>query len=146
MPSENLLHGETADQIIRAFYHVHNSLGFGFLERVYEKALMRTLQKCGLWVQRQLPIEVWFEGEIVGRYFADLAVSQSVIVEVKAEESLCPRNEAQLVNYLKATHFEVGLLLNFGEKPVFRRNLLINDRKPHLRSSIATNNRPPSDP
>lgn len=132
MPNEKLLHGDLTDQILRAFYHVHSSLGFGFLEKVYERAMMRTLQRAGYHVYRQMPVDVWFEGEVVGKYCADLVVNQLVIVEVKAEESLHPRNEAQLVNYLRATPMEVGLLLNFGEKAIFRRKLFTNDRKPNL--------------
>lgn len=135
MPQPDLLHSEITDQILKSFFHVHNSLGYGFLERVYEIAMMRTLQRAGILVLRQMPVDVWFEGEVVGKYYADLVVANRVIVEVKAEESLHPRNEAQLTNYLKATAMEVGLLLNFGEKPTFRRKLFTNDRKQHLPQS-----------
>src|SRR5262245_52087182 len=96
-PSDSLLLSEITDQVIKAFYHVYNSLGYGFLERVYEQSLMRTLQKCGLIVEQQQPIDVWFEGEKVGRYFADLIVAHTVIIEVKSESALCSRHEAQLL-------------------------------------------------
>ena len=108
---EQLLHGGTTDLIIKSFYHVYNSLGYGFLEKVYENALRVSLTKAGLAVDQQWPIAVEFEGEKVGDYFADLTVGDSVIVEIKADKAFAPEHEAQLVNYLKATRYQVGLLL-----------------------------------
>ncbi len=128
----NLLHSETSEAIIKAYYYVYNSLGFGFLEKVYENSLQIALKKNGFAVSQQVPIEVFFEGEVVGFYFADLIVNTCVIVEIKAAEALCPAHEAQLLNYLKATPIEVGLLLNFGVKAEFRRKVFANERKPHL--------------
>jgi GxxExxY protein len=125
-----MLHADITDKIIKAYYHVYNTLGYGFLEKVYENALVVTLRKWGLTVVPQHPISVFFEGVRVGEYFADLVVVELVIVEIKAAESLCEAHEAQLLNYLKATDIEVGLLLNFGPKPQFKRKLFTNDKKP----------------
>lgn len=124
-----LLHEVITDQIIKAYYKVYNTLGYGFLERVYENALLQELTETGIACVKQMPIEVFYEGVKVGLYFADLVVEQKVIVEIKAGECLHPAHEAQLLNYLKATDKEVGLLLNFGEKPEFRRKIMTNDRK-----------------
>ncbi len=121
--SEQLVHGGTTDLIIKSFYHVYNSLGYGFLEKVYENALRVSLTKGGLAVAQQWPIVVEFEGEKVGDYFADLVVGDSVIVEVKVAEAIAPDHEAQLINYLKATGYQVGLLLNFGPNAEFRRKV-----------------------
>jgi GxxExxY protein len=125
-----MLHAEVTDKIIKAFFHVYNTLGYGFLEKVYENALVVTLRKSGLHVVAQHPIKVYFEGEQVGEYFADLFVVERVIVEIKAGASLCEAHEAQLLNYLKATDIEVGLLLNFGPKAQFKRKFFTNDKKP----------------
>lgn len=121
-----LLHKELTDKIIKAFYKVYNTLGYGFLEKVYENALKIELEKSGLNVVPQMPIKVYYEGEIVGEYFADLCAENAVIVELKASDSLSNAHEAQLVNYLKATKIEVGLLLNFGPKPEFVRKVFTN--------------------
>jgi GxxExxY protein len=125
----NLLHEELTDQVIGAFYNVYNRLGTGFLEKVYENALYFELMERGLQVEQQKPVKVFYGAHSVGLYFADLVVNGSVIIEVKAAEMLNPVHEAQLNNYLKATEIEVGLLLNFGGKPEFRRKYLTNDRK-----------------
>jgi GxxExxY protein len=135
MSEHKLLHGDTTDLILKAFYHVYNTLGYGFLEKVHENALKITLRKWGLSVRQQQAIKVYFEGEEVGEYFADLIVVESVILELKAVESICSAHESQLVNYLKATDIEVGLLLNFGPKPEFRRKIFCNDRKGCKRTS-----------
>lgn len=126
------LHTEITDKIIKAFYKVYNTLGYGFLEKVYEKAMMIELKKMGLNVQSQMPITVYYDGENVGEYFADIIVVNKVIVELKANDTVHPENEAQLLNYLKATHVEVGLLMNFGIKPEFKRKIFTNDKKPSL--------------
>jgi len=124
-----MLHKETTGTIIQAFYAVYNALGCGFLEKVYENALCHELTKQGLNVRQQVPIRVYYDGLPVGEYFADLIVEDHVIVELKAAESLHPGHAAQLVNYLKATEMEVGLLLNFGPKPEFARKIFTSDRK-----------------
>ena len=121
-----LLHKEITDKILKAFYNVYNTLGYGFLEKVYENAMLIELRKMGVNVQRQVPIKVYYEEQLVGEYYADLMVGDSVIVELKAAENLCEEHEFQLINYLKATELEVGLLLNFGKKPQFTRKIFTN--------------------
>ena len=124
-----MLHSDITGKIIKAFYEVNNTLGFGFLEKVYENAMVIELGKMGCKVLQQKNIKVYYEDEEVGDYYADLLVDDLVIVELKASESLCEEHEAQLINYLKATQIEVGLLLNFGKKAEFRRKIFTNDRK-----------------
>ena len=119
-----LLHEEITEKIIKAYFEVYNTLGYGFLERVYENALARELSDAGLSVKRQHPIAVDYKGQLVGEYCADLLVEGAVIVELKAAEALREEHECQLLNYLKATGIEVGLLLNFRKKPQFKRKIL----------------------
>ncbi len=126
-----LMHENLTGQIIKAFYKVYNELGYGFLERVYEKALALELESMGLGVGRQRPIKVYYLGREVGDYYADLIVEGLVIIELKCAEAMCEAHEAQLLNYLKATDIEVGLLLNFGPKPAFCRKIFTNDKKRH---------------
>lgn len=121
-----MIYQEITDQIIKGFYSVYNTLGYGFLEKVYENALLIELRSLGLLVQKQVPIKVYFKEQQVGEYYADLIVENKVIVELKAAESLCEEHEFQLINYLKATEIEVGLLLNFGKKPQFKRKIFTN--------------------
>ena len=125
----NLKHKDLTDVIIKSYYKVYNTLGYGFLEKVYENALFIELRKHGLFVQKQKAIEVFYEEEIVGDYFADLIVSEKVILELKAAEGICEEHENQLINYLKATDIEVGLLLNFGKSPEFKRKVFTNEYK-----------------
>jgi GxxExxY protein len=113
-------------QIIRAYYNVYNTLGHGFLEKVYENAMILELPKVGLHGKRQAKIVVRYEGEQVGLYFADIVVESLIIVEIKAAEALCAEHEAQLLNYLQATDMEYGLLLNFGAKPQMKRKVWTN--------------------
>ena len=124
-----LLHKDITNKIISAFYNVYNELGFGFLEKVYENALMIELNKFGLSCAKQKPIKVYYDEKIVGEYFADIIVEDSVIVELKAAETLIEEHEIQLINYLKATEIEIGLLLNFGKVPQLKRKIFTNDRK-----------------
>ena len=124
-----MLHGEVTESVLKAFYKVYNFLGYGFLEKVYENAMRIELTKMGLKVLQQKKIKVYYEANLVGEYFADLLVNESVIVELKAAENICEEHEAQLLNYLKATEIEVGLLLNFGKEPKFRRKFFTNDKK-----------------
>ncbi len=124
-----LLHQELTSKIINAFYKVYNELGYGFLEKVYENALFIELTSQGLWVKKQQRIRVYYQEIEVGEYFADLLVEEKVIVELKAAESLADEHERQLLNYLKATDKEVGLLLNFGKKPQFKRKVFQNINK-----------------
>jgi GxxExxY protein len=111
----NYLHSELTEKIIGCAYDVYNQLGYGFLEKVYENAMMIKLSQKELEAQ-QVPISVHFEGHIVGEYCADILVDNSVIIEFKAVSALSKSHEVQLVNYLKATEVKVGLLINFGEK------------------------------
>jgi len=127
-------HEAITEKIIKAFYKVYNTLGYGFLEKVYENALCIELTEMGFKVERQKKHLVYYFGHIVGDYNADLLVEQLVAVELKANEYLVEANESQLINYLKATTLEVGLLLNFGKKPEIRRKLFDNDKKPMLPS------------
>jgi len=123
------LYKELTSEIIKRFYVVYNILGYGFLEKVYEKALYFELKKADLQVERQKPINVFYENELVGEYYADLLVEEKVIIELKASEKICEEHENQLINYLKATEIEVGLLLNFGKKPEIKRKAFSNKNK-----------------
>jgi GxxExxY protein len=116
-------HENITERIVVGFYRVYNTLGYGFLEKVYQNAMLIDLRKAGLTVQPQAKIDVFYDGERVGEYFADLLVEGVVIVEIKAATSLASEHEAQLVNYLKATDIDVGLLLNFGPRPQVRRKM-----------------------
>lgn len=122
-----LLHSKETEIIIAAFYKVYNTLGFGFLEKVYENSLCNELEKSNLSVIKQYPIKVYYDDQVVGEYFADLLIDKKIIVEIKTTKSLCQENEYQLINYLKATGIEVGLLLNFGEKAEFKRKIFTNN-------------------
>jgi len=124
--SDNYKHSDITEQIINAFYKVYNTLGYGFLEKVYENAMFIELQALGMNVEKQKRIKVFYENKEVGDYFADLSVNEFVIVELKACETLCEEHEFQLINYLKATDIEVGLLLNFGKKPELKRKVFSN--------------------
>jgi GxxExxY protein len=130
-----MLHGDLTDGIIKAFYKVYNTLGYGFLEKVYENALRMEIEKSGFSVSQQQPVKVYYEGCIVGEFFADMIVDELVILELKAAECLREEYVAQLTNYLKATEKEVGLLLNFGKKPEFRRIVFTNSFKVDPRES-----------
>lgn len=123
---ENYMHSELTEQVIQMFYKVYNALGHGFLEKVYENTMFHELTAAGLVVKRQQPITVFYAGVEVGSYYADLIVEGLVIVELKAAESICEEHECQLINYLKATDMEVGLLLNFGKKPQVKRKVNSN--------------------
>jgi GxxExxY protein len=126
---EELLHKDITDKIIKAFYRVYNTLGSGFLEKVYERALVIELRAAGLQVDQQRPIKVYYGSHLIGDYYADILVNGVVIVELKAAEVICEAHLSQLNNYLKATDIEVGLLLNFGPQAEFKRKYLTNDRK-----------------
>ncbi len=128
-----MLHEEITSKIIAAYYFVYNTLGYGFLEKVYENAIFIELQKYQLEVRQQYPIKVFYDNQTVGEYFADLLVNDLVIVELKANEQINKAHEAQLINYLKATNLEIGLILNFGPKPDFKRKIYSNIRKPHMK-------------
>jgi GxxExxY protein len=124
-----LLHKDLTEIIIGVFYDVYNTLGYGFLEKVYETAMAIELDERCIYFDDQYPIDVFYKGHKIGKYFADLIVENSVIIELKANEYIRKDDECQLLNYLKATNIEVGLLLNFGKKPEFKRIAYSNTRK-----------------
>jgi GxxExxY protein len=119
-----LLHKEITDIILKGFYNVYNTLGYGFLEKVYENAMVIELTKLGLNVHKQVPINVFYGEQLVGEYYADLVVEKTIIIELKAAENISEAHEFQLINYLKATEMEI--LLNFGKRPEFKRKIFTN--------------------
>lgn len=129
-------HEEVTEQIIKAFFKVYNTLGYGFLEKVYQNAMVIELTKMGFRADKEKRVLVHYEGKVVGDYNADLTVEEVVICELKANEQLYEGDENQLINYLKATEIEVGLLLNFGKKPEVRRKIYDNERKSWLTTRI----------
>ena len=122
-------HKELTEDIIKIFYKVYNTLGYGFLEKIYENSMMIEFRKAGISAESQSPIKVTYEGEIVGEHAADIIADKKVIIELKAAKKLMADHHAQLLNYLKATDIEVGLLLNFGPKPEISRKVFDNFRK-----------------
>ncbi|HWO02679.1 MAG TPA: GxxExxY protein [Blastocatellia bacterium] len=122
-------HRELTQKIIGVFYEVYNELGHGFLESVYEAAMSIALIESGLKAAQRVPTPVWFRGRMVGDFKTDILVEGAVILELKAARAIEAAHEAQLLNYLRATDIEVGLLLNFGVKPQFKRMAFDNDRK-----------------
>jgi GxxExxY protein len=129
--NSNYKYSEISSLIIKAFYKVYNRLGYGFLEKVYERSMLIELKKLGLEARNQEQIKVFYDGFEVGEYYADIIVNNCIIIELKAAENIVPEHEAQLVNYLRATEFEVGLLLNFGKKPQKVRRVLTKEYKNH---------------
>ena len=129
-----LLHKRITDAVLKIYFDVYNQLGSGFLEKVYQNAMYFELKNKGFKVEAQKQIKVYFRKQLVGEYFADLIVEDKVIVELKATELLMNAHVAQTLNYLKATEIEVGLLLNFGDEPEFKRMIYTNDRKINLKN------------
>jgi len=127
-------YSEMTDKIIEIFYRVYRELGYGFLESVYQNALYYELKNSGFEVESKKSIEVYYKSQLVGKYVADLIVNDKIILELKAADFLLEEHEFQLVNYLRATEIEVGLLLNFGKKPELKRKAFDNKRK-NLRQS-----------
>jgi GxxExxY protein len=124
-----LKHSDLTQKIIGVFYDVYNELGHGFLESTYAEAMLMALREAGVPADREVSIPVWFRGRKVGQYYADLIVERVILVELKAARNLEAAHEAQLLHYLRATEVEVGLLINFGLRPQFRRLLFDNERK-----------------
>lgn len=124
-----MLHKELTEEIIYAFYKVYNTLGYGFLESVYKNAMYLEMLNIGLKCETEKQIKVYYENKVVGKFYADIIVEDKVIVELKSAEALRGEHEAQILNYLKATDMEVGLLINFGKDPEFKRFIYTNDRK-----------------
>ena len=129
----NFKHSDISEKIIKAFYNVYNELGYGFLEKVYEKAMMIELKDLGLERKRQQAVEVLYKNQNVGDYYPDIIVEDNVIVELKAVKNIIDEHEIQLVNYLKATDIEVGLILNFGPKPQITRRVLTKEYKSKIK-------------
>ena len=126
---KNYPHQELTKSIIGIYYNVYNELGYGFLEKVYHRAMISEVNKNGYEVEHEKKIEVFYKNEVVGTYIPDLIINKSVILELKCVEYLIEAHENQLINYLKATECEVGLVLNFGKDPQFKRKIVTNDLK-----------------
>lgn len=124
-----LLHKKVTDRVLAAFFQVHAELGPGYLESVYIRAMEIALAQDGVRVEREIPVSVYFRGEEVGHFRADMLVETVVLLEFKAGARLDPTAEAQLVNYLRSTRLEVGLILHFGPAASFKRRIVTNDRK-----------------
>jgi GxxExxY protein len=124
-----LLEQELTEQIIKVYYDVYNELGYGFLEKVYQNAMYIELKQRGFFVEAQKQIKVKYKEFEVGEYYADLVVNEKIIIELKAAEYVVKEFEAQLLNYLRGTEIELGLLFNFGKKPEYIRKIFSNDRK-----------------
>ena len=120
------LYKDLTEKIIMCFYKVHDELGYGFVEAIYEKALIIELENIGLNVESQKDLEVFYKGTSIGNYRADIIVDDKIIIELKAVTQLLKIHEVQLVNYLKVTNIEIGLLVNFGEKLNFKRKIFRN--------------------
>jgi len=125
-------HSELTGKILGAFFQVHKELGYGFSERVYENALAMVLIETGLKVEQQVHLSIFYHGRAVGEYIADMVINDTVLLELKATQKIIEDHAAQLLNYLKATHIEVGLVLNFGPSAEFRRKIYDNERKGSL--------------
>lgn len=126
---KNFPHQELTKSIIGIYYNVYNELGFGFLEKVYHKALLIELKNNGYKIDSEKKVNVYYKNEIVGEYIPDIIINDSVIIELKCVEYLTDIHENQLLNYLKATDCEVSLILNFGKNPQFIRKIFTNDLK-----------------
>jgi GxxExxY protein len=124
-----LLHQDLSQRIIDIFYQVYAELGHGYLEKVCQTAMVIALNEAGLAVVERMPFEVWFRGRLIGQFFADLVVNGIILVEIKSTSALRPWDDAQAINYLRASSLEVALVMNFGPKPEHRRRILTNDRK-----------------
>mgnify|MGYP001362440654 CR=1 FL=1 len=121
------LYKDITETILKSFFEVYKTLGYGFLEKVYHNALIHELQKNGLYVEKECKIDVMYKGIIVGEYYADLIVEKKIILEIKTAEIIVKQFEYQLMNYLRATKYELGMILNFGKKPEFSRKIYSNN-------------------
>ena len=126
-------HSELSQRIIKVFFDVHNELGYGFSEKVYQKAYGIALREDGMKVDEQVPIKVYFRGQLIGEFFADMVVNDLILLGLKSVETIVDEHEAQLLNYLKSTEIEVGYVLNFGRSATFKRKVFDNPRKGSLR-------------
>ena len=132
---DNYKYSEISSKIINAFYNVYNELGYGFLEKVYERAMLIELKELNLNCNNQQAIKVLYKEKNVGDYYADIIVENSIIIELKAVKNIIKEHEVQLVNYLKATEIEVGLILNFGPKPQITRRVFTKEYKNNIKKS-----------
>ena len=126
-------HSDLSEKVIKIFYQVHTELGYGFSEKIYQKAFGIAMREIGLKVDEQVAINVYYHGEVVGEYFADMLVNEVILLELKSVNSILDEHEAQLLNYLKATEIEVGYVMNFGKSATFERKVFDNERKGSLR-------------
>lgn len=122
--SNDLIYRDLSYQVVGMAMQVHRQLGYGFLEKVYENALMVLLKRAGIQAAQQTPLKVMFEGVVVGDYFADILVDNKIILELKSCESVTPTHRAQVLNYLKATKLELGFIFNFGKKSLEHERLV----------------------
>jgi GxxExxY protein len=145
---EPLKHRNVTEIILAAFYEVFNVLGSGFLEAIYIAAMVIVLRRKGLQVEEHPSLPVYFNDRILGRFTPDLLVNGLVIVEAKAVRTIDPAHKAQVINYLKASDIEVGLLLNFGDTPQFQRLVFDNARKSERRppQELVESDPPTTDP
>ena len=130
----SLLHQSITNTILKVYYEVYNELGHGFLEKVYQNAMYLELKARGLKVESQKEVKVHFKQQLVGEYYADLIVENKVIIELKVAEVLMNAHVAHTINYLKATPIEIGILLNFGAEPEFKRLIYTNNKKSNLKN------------
>lgn len=128
------------DGILQAFYEVYNTLGYGFLEKVYQNALYLELKRRGYSVEAQKKIDVYYKGKAIGEYYADMVVNNNIILELKAVDFLLAEHECQLINYLRATNIKVGYVLNFGKHATFKRKIYSNERKKGRNTTTYTEN------
>jgi GxxExxY protein len=129
-------HDDLTERIIGVFYDVYNELGDGFLESVYREAMRLALTQVGLRVNTEVPVPVSFRGSVVGVFRADLIVNDAVLVELKASDQMMRQHESQTMHYLRATTIEVGLLMNFGPSPRFKRFVMDNELKKPIHKSV----------
>ena len=127
---------ELTGRVIKVFYKIYNTLGYGFIESIYHNSMIIELVKEGLSIETEKPISVYYGPNVVGTFSADLVVEEKIILELKAKESLHSAHEAQLTNYLRATDVELGFVLNFGKEPEFKRKYFSNEKKRRLANSV----------
>tara|TARA_R110002050_G_scaffold104106_1_gene213463 strand:- start:1099 stop:1479 length:381 start_codon:yes stop_codon:yes gene_type:complete len=124
--TSHFLYKELTSLAIEAFYSVYNEMGHGFLEKVYQEAMLIELKDLGLDVKGNVPIKVYYKERLIGRYFADIILESRIVLELKTSSKLQAAHEFQVLNYLKATELEIGMLFNFGVKPDFKRLIFTN--------------------
>ena len=129
---EKLLHGRITAEVIRLFFRVYDRLGFGFLESVYANALAHELRLAGIQFEREVPVDIWYDGVCAGQFRADFLVEGRVVLELKATLTLSEADRRQRLNYLRCSEIEVGMLLHFGQRASFQRMLYTNNRKKDL--------------